>query len=189
MRALEGIKNSISRKGGTKRLQKVYERIGRLKERYPSIWRYYDIKIKHEKDIVTDILWEKTEDAHPKEGVYLIRTTLSGEDEKTVWRIYNTIREIEAAFRTLKTELKIRPVFHQKDIYSESHIFGGIMALITTTMETRKGKTVYLKRFTKPIQKVQQIYHVLGLEDRAFWQKKSVFTKMEKSNSQPPDTA
>ncbi|HQE81145.1 MAG TPA: hypothetical protein PK444_10635, partial [Syntrophorhabdaceae bacterium] len=52
-----------------------------------------------------------------------------------------------------------------------------------------KGKTVYLKRFTKPIQKVQQIYHVLGLEDRAFWQKKSVFTKMEKSNSQPPDTA
>lgn len=218
--ALEGIKNSISRKGGTKRLQKVYERIGRLKERYPSIWRYYDIKIKHEKDIVTDILWEKTEDAHPKEGVYLIRTTLSGEDEKTVWKIYNTIREIEAAFRTLKTELKIRPVFHQKDIYSESHIFGGIMAytvvntirhnlkahgihdswsnivrtmstqkLVTTTMETRKGKTVYLKRFTKPIQKVQQIYHVLGLEDRAFWQKKSVFTKMEKTNSQPPDTA
>jgi transposase len=45
-----------------------------------------------------------------------------------MWEIYNTVREIESTFRCLKTDLDIRPVFHQKDINSEAHLFIGILA-------------------------------------------------------------
>ena len=45
------------------------------------------------------------------EGVYFLRTNLQEKDEKTMWNIYNTIREIEATFRTLKSDLSLRPIF------------------------------------------------------------------------------
>lgn len=125
---LESIRKGIGRIGGVKRLEKVYERIGRLKERYPSVHEYYEIKVESQDGIVTGISWNKKEYAGKNNGVYFIRTTLSNKDEASVWKIYNTIREIESTFRVLKSDLRMRPVFHQKDIYSEAHIYGSILA-------------------------------------------------------------
>ena len=62
------------------------------------------------------------------EGVYFLRTNLQEKDEKTMWNIYNTIREIEATFRTLKSDLSLRPIFHQKDENSMAHLFLSILA-------------------------------------------------------------
>ena len=77
----------------------------------------------------TDITWVKNP-VLPKqgEGIYFIRTSLSGKDENTIWTIYNTLTEIEATFRCLKTDLALRPVFHQYDENIESHLFLGLLA-------------------------------------------------------------
>jgi hypothetical protein len=215
---LEEIKSGIKKKGGVKKRDKVSERIGRLKEKYPSVWRLYEIKIKSKRGIVEEISWNKKE-GNQREGVYFIRTTFKEKDEKIIWKIYNYIREIESAFRTLKTDLKIRPIEHQKDIYSESHIYGSLLAyqvantirhnlkiqgihddwsnivrimnsqkMITTAMKTRSGRTIYLKKISKPQEEVNKIYQALRYKDKPFWQKKSVLPKNENPTLSTPDT-
>jgi len=128
---LDNIKAVLSKKGGTKKYTKVWERIGRLKERYSTANKHYTIEVeaddKQEKAL--DVTWKKTP-LKPKssEGIYFIRTSLSRTDEKTLWSIYNTLTEIEATFRVLKTDLSLRPVFHQTDQNVEAHLFLGLLA-------------------------------------------------------------
>lgn len=125
---LSQIKDSLDKKSGVKKQEKVWERIGRLKAKYPSIRRYYDIDIEaNEKGIVTHIIW-KQKPRENKEGYYLLRTTLDQKDEQVQWTIYNTIREIEATFRTLKTDLDLRPVYHKTDGAAMAHLHLGLLA-------------------------------------------------------------
>ncbi|HEX8676511.1 MAG TPA: IS1634 family transposase [Segetibacter sp.] len=125
---LTHIKEGISKKGGIKKQQKVWERIGRLKAKYSSIHKYYNIEVKvGEKDIATDIKWsQKT--IEKQEGNYLLRTNLNENDEHTKWTIYNTIREIEATFRVLKTDLDLRPIYHKTDAAAMAHLHLGLLA-------------------------------------------------------------
>jgi len=144
---LENIKKSLAKKGGTKKLEKVWERIGRLKERYPSANKHYEITVKpdNENDKAADIIWKRKALKPRKEhGVYFLRTSLKKTDEQTLWEIYNTLTEIEATFRVLKTDLSLRPVFHQKDIHTESHINLGILAyqLVSTIRHQLKKKNI-----------------------------------------------
>ncbi len=142
---LQGIREGIEKKGGIKRIEKVYERIGRLKERYPSVNRYYEVEVKGEGGVAKEISWRKVLDGRGRQGVYFIRTTFKEKDEKTVWDIYNTIREIEASFRTLKTDLKVRPIHHQRDYSSEAHIYGSILAytIVNSIRAQLKGKGIH----------------------------------------------
>ena len=127
-RGLESIKASLTKKSGIKRQEKVWERIGRLKEQYPSIHRHYDIQVEADKKgIVTGITW-KQKPVEKKEGQYLLRTNLNEQDERTQWTIYNIIREVEATFRMLKTDLNLRPIFHKKDDAAMAHLHLGLLA-------------------------------------------------------------
>jgi len=128
---LEAVKRGIEKKGGTKTVEKVYERIGRIKERNRRANRYYEIEIKAENGKVKEFNWRKKEQLERDSrdsGVYFIRTNYQAKDEKELWEAYNTIREVESAFRCLKTDLKLRPNFHQKDEYVEAHINLGLLA-------------------------------------------------------------
>lgn len=156
---IQKISDSIHKKSGVKQLDKVYERIGRAKQKYPSIARYFDIEIeskpyiqekKIQKDkgqdrnkkqdnqaveikkpqIVTSIKWSiKTDvDINARSGVYFLRTTLESDNEELLWQSYNIIREIEATFRVLKTDLDLRPIYHQKDENTMAHLHLGILA-------------------------------------------------------------
>jgi len=58
---------------------------------------------------------KKGEDPDKKSGIYFLRTSLNGKDEKTLWTIYNIICEIEYTFRALKTDLDLRPIYHKSD--------------------------------------------------------------------------
>jgi transposase len=60
--------------------------------------------------------------------VYFLRTSLSMENEETIWRCYNTIREIESSFRCLKTDLDLRPIYHKSDEATMAHLHLGILA-------------------------------------------------------------
>jgi transposase len=128
---IESIHEGISKKGGTKKLTKVYERIGRLKEKYPSTHNYYDITVTDNgKGLATSICCKhKTgEDTDKQSGIYFLRTSLMDNDEKTLWDIYNIIREIEYTFRVLKTDLDLRPIYHKTDDASMAHLNLGILA-------------------------------------------------------------
>lgn len=118
----------ITKKGGVKKFSKVWERIGRLKQKYPSIHKYYEIGVeKNDIDIATSVTW-KTKPIENREGQYLLRTSLNEKDEHTQWTIYNTIREVEYTFRVLKTDLDLRPVFHKTDGASMAHLHLGLLA-------------------------------------------------------------
>jgi len=115
---LEIIKKSLSKPRGIKKTDKVQQRIGRAKQKYPSIHHLYNIHLDIDSSIqiVKNLFWqkdiEKAGEAENKVGVYFLRTNLEGPDEALEWMIYNTIREIEATFRVLKTDLDLRPIYH-----------------------------------------------------------------------------
>jgi len=128
---IQGIQEGIQKKGGTKKIDKVYERIGRLKQKYPSVHKYYDIIVSDDGNgTVTGIRYcHKTgEDPDKQAGIYFLRTSLTGTDEKTLWDIYNIIREVEYTFRVLKSDLDLRPIYHKTDSASMAHLQLGILA-------------------------------------------------------------
>ncbi len=142
---IQSISQGINKKGGTKRIDKVYERIGRLKQKYPSVHRYYDISLEDDGNGIATAIscsHKKGEDTEKKEGIYFLRTTMDETDEQTLWSIYNTIREIEYTFRVLKTDLDLRPIYHKTDDASMAHLNLGILAywLVSTIRYQLKQK-------------------------------------------------
>ena len=146
----EGIHNintGVNTKRGTKKLDKVHERIGRLKQKYPSVHKYYDITVTDNgQGTATGVsCTHKTgDDPDKKEGIYFLRTSLDEKDEKTLWFIYNVIREIESTFRVLKTDLDLRPIYHKTDDASMAHLHLGLLAywLVSTIRHQLKQKGV-----------------------------------------------
>lgn len=131
---LQKIHTALHRKGGVKKLDKVHQRIGRAKEKYPSVQHYYTITVRSDAktNLATEIAWQKDQTKHREKneslGIYFLRTNLNVQDEIIVWNIYNTIREIENAFRTLKTDLDLRPIYHKNDDATMAHLHLGILA-------------------------------------------------------------
>ena len=131
---LQKIHTAIHRKGGIKKIDKVHQRIGRAKEKYPSVQQYYNIEVSQDKatQMATNISWQKDETRHEDKtnhlGIYFLRTNLNVQDEVVVWNIYNTIREIENTFRTLKTDLDLRPIYHKNDGATMAHLHVGLLA-------------------------------------------------------------
>jgi len=144
---IQNIQEGISKKGGTKKLSKVYERIGRLKQKYPSVHLWYDINVSDDgKGTATSInCHHKTgEYDNNQSGVYFLRTSIMGLDEHVFWSIYNVIREIEYTFRVLKTDLDLRPIYHKTDETSMAHLNLGILAycLVATIRYQLKQKGI-----------------------------------------------
>ena len=127
---LEKIRTSLSKKHGTKKVDKVNERIGRAKGKYPSVAKYYDISYTEDGGTVTSLAWKLKDDFQPdqKAGVYFLQTNLDGKDSRTVWTIYNILKEVESSFRCMKSDLNLRPVFHKNDIPCLAHLHLGVLA-------------------------------------------------------------
>jgi len=117
-------RQGLDLKGGTKRYDKVIERVGRLKEKFKLVSHGYNVSI--EKDSQTDnasnISWsrKKTENTS---GVYCLRTNRKDLNEQQIWDIYTMLTDIEDAFRCMKSELGLRPIYHQKERRCDGHIF------------------------------------------------------------------
>lgn len=100
---------------------------------YPSIAKFYEVtytRSTKNTEQMSDLTWHirVPEDMDRNSGVYFLRTNVTTLDEKTTWDYYNLIREIECTNRQLKTDLNLRPIFHQKDENSEAHLFFGLLA-------------------------------------------------------------
>ena len=113
---------------GTKPAE-VAESIGRLKERYSRVARYYHMVYDSEKKTFQYHLDEaKRKQAEKLDGSYLLKTDRQDLTADEAWRIYTLLTRAEAAFRTLKSPLRERPVFHHKEGRVEGHIFLCVLA-------------------------------------------------------------
>lgn len=195
---LQSIKDAFSKKGGTKKTEKVWERIGRAKEKHKHVSARYKISVENQAGKAIDMKWEFVENKIKQDksrGVYFIRTNHDTTSESKLWDVYNTIREVEATFRGLKTDLNIRPVHHQNDDRIDAHMYLTILAYqlvntirhmlknnginhgwknIVRIMSTQKiqtiqiptdKKVIYLRKPSKPINEVQQIYSATRCEN------------------------
>src|SRR5574344_1447376 len=131
---LQKAKESLTKKNGTKNYERVIERVGRARQKYPSISKYYVIDYiaddpENPKNM-TDIQWHIAvpENVDKQSGIYFLRTNVPTFDEKTTWDYYNLTREIECTNRQLKTDLNLRPVHHKKDDRSDAHLFLGLLS-------------------------------------------------------------
>lgn len=127
-------RNGLTAKGGTKRYDKVVERIGRALGRYPSVSKYYQIdyiRSGENPEHMADIRWQikiNQEEVEQRFGTYFLRTNVATLDERSTWDYYNLIREIETSNRQLKTDLELRPIYHQRDDNSDAHLFFGLLS-------------------------------------------------------------
>jgi len=95
--------------------------------------QHYEITVATDPDgkRVTAITWVKRikpGSAAAHLGVYCLRTTLVDQDDATLWRTYIMLTELESVFRSLKTDLGLRPVFHRIDRCVEAHWFISVLA-------------------------------------------------------------
>ncbi|MCX6159713.1 MAG: IS1634 family transposase [Ignavibacteriae bacterium] len=209
---LQNMESSLHKKGGTKKIEKVYERLGRIKERYPSANKHYHVEINSDGKFATAIKWTRLETTpKPTDGVYFLRTSNTSLSEKDIWNIYNTLTQIEATFRILKTDLHLRPVFHILDEHADAHIHLGIVAymvvsairyqlkknnihhdwqnivrimntqkMIVSTVKDDGDQFLMIKKCTKPIPEVLEIYQAMNYKQTPFRMKKYVLPQRTK---------
>jgi hypothetical protein len=176
------------------------QRLGRAKQRFARAAQHYEITVSTDPQgqHVTAIAWVKSikpgsAAAHP--GVYCLRTTLLDQDNATLWRTYIMLTELESVFRSLKTDLGLRPVFHRIDRRVEGHLFISVLAYhfvhtlrlqlkaqgihdswgtlrqtmatqrrVTVTLQRRDGRTVHVRKATRPKPRHQTLGSILKLE-------------------------
>ena len=129
---MQKVKDSLAKKNGTKKYERVIERVGRIRQKYPSISKYYviDYVADDKSKNMTDIKWRIAvpENVDRDSGIYFLRTNVATLDEKTTWDYYNCTRDLECSNRQLKTDLSLRPIYHKKDDRSDAHLFLGLLS-------------------------------------------------------------
>jgi transposase len=108
-------------------------KLGEAKGRYPAAWRLIDIQLPEPTKEGNATLGfalnrQKLRQARRREGRYLLRTNLCGREPAELWEFYIQLVEIEAAFKNLKNDLALRPIFHQLEHRIEAHIFVAFIA-------------------------------------------------------------
>lgn len=124
------LKDGLNKPRSLKKIIPVHEKVGRIKKQFSKVSKLYKISYKEDvkKGVITDITWELQKEKESPPGEYFLRYSKENISEKEIWDTYNMTRDVEATFRCLKTDLDIRPIFHQKDAYIEPHIWLGIVA-------------------------------------------------------------
>lgn len=189
----------LSKPRGTTDVAKIMERLGRAKQRYARAAQHYQVALSTDDSgtRVHAITWTKrikpgSAAAHP--GVYCLRTTLVDWDDATLWRTYTMLTDLESVFRSLKTDLGLRPVFHRIEPRVEGHLFISVLAYhfvhmlrlqlkaqgiddawqtlretmaseqrVSATLQRRDGRTVHVRKATRPEPRHLKINTILGL--------------------------
>lgn len=125
---------------------KIREAIGRLKERYPRVARYYTISYDAE---AHRFAWQENADkkklAELLDGAYLLKTSRRDMTDEEVWKTYSLLTRVEAAFRSMKSPLAERPIFHHLKERVQAHIFLCVLAyhLLVSVEKTLRDADLY----------------------------------------------
>jgi hypothetical protein len=119
-------------------------RIGAAKKDAGRAFGFVRIHLPQEGEAVTPQTFmfqldkDKLQKAELRDGHYLLRSNLVGEDAAVLWELYLQLTQIEAAFRTLKSELGLRPIYHQLENRVEAHILVAFLAYaLSVTLKQR----------------------------------------------------
>jgi len=142
---LKKISEGLSKPRFTKKRDAINERIGRLKEKCKRVSSHYrlEMTVDETKDLVTSLTWHYEPLQNSKQtdpGVYKLRTSLTDWDDETLWRTYTMLTDLESVFRSLKSELGMRPVYHQKEDRCDGHLFITVIAYQAVQLIRRKLK-------------------------------------------------
>jgi transposase len=122
--ALKRLEKSIAT-GRLKDRNKMERRLGKIQARHPSVNDLYQVSVRDTAEGVR-LFWQMREDRkswrEAREGAYLLRTNLRAETAEQLWSKYMQLSEAEASFRALKSELSIRPLFHQLEPRVKAHV-------------------------------------------------------------------
>ena len=172
--ALNNLHTGLSKKGTTKNYAKVLERLGRIKEKYARAAQHYEVTVTpdDQRDKAISINWKRVEKAnsqasHP--GVYCLRTNLTDWNEETLWRTYTMLTDLESVFRSLKSELGLRPIYHRKEERVNGHIFITLIAyhLVQTLRYQLKAEHINdsWQTIRRRMENQQRITVILRRED------------------------
>ena len=104
-------------------------KLGAAKGQHPAAWRLVNVTIQSENEaMVFSLRKDRLRERMRREGRYLLRTNLTDNDPEKMWKLYMQLVQVEEAFKNLKGDLAIRPVYHQKEKRIEAHIFMAFIA-------------------------------------------------------------
>ena len=123
---------------------KIERQLGAIQARHPQVADLYELRV-IEKDGKLAVEWQARPERRTwqqvREGAYLLRTNLPAADPQQLWTSYIQLTEAEAAFRALKSELHVRPIFHQLEHRTKPHVLVAFLgyALWVTLKHLLKG--------------------------------------------------
>jgi len=122
--ALQRLQKTIAT-GRLKDRHKMERRLGKIQARHPQVNDLFEVALRDTPEGVR-LVWEMQEERKAwrdlREGAYLLRTNLPAGSAELLWSNYMQLTEAEASFRALKSELSIRPLFHQKEPRVKAHV-------------------------------------------------------------------
>ena len=119
--------------------EELLMKLGAARSKAPAAWRLVDIEIDKERPSFSFALnRKKLRTIWRREGCYLLRTNLTENDPAQLWQYYTQLVAVEEAFRNLKGDLAIRPIFHHDEKRIEAHIFIAFLAYCMQITLTRR---------------------------------------------------
>ncbi|MCX8497899.1 MAG: IS1634 family transposase, partial [Caulobacteraceae bacterium] len=139
-RQLKGIWKRLTQlKTMTQSREDLLMRLGAARAKYPAGWRLVSVKVdKTDASFTFSLNRSKLRRVRSREGRYLLRTNLEGDDPALLWQYYIQLVAVEQAFKDLKGDLAIRPIFHQREPRIEAHIFIAFLAYALFITLTRQ---------------------------------------------------
>ena len=137
-------------------------RLGRLEERWPNAWAY----LKKVELTDAELIWrwdrKKLRNAWLQQGTYLLRTNATQQAPEHFWRQYLQLTEAEAVFRTFKSELNLRPIWHRIQHRVEAHILVAFLGYCLWVALKQKLKAAATG--LTPAQALHQLKQILLVE-------------------------
>src|SRR6202451_3809430 len=169
--------------------EELLMKLGAARAKARAAWRLVDVTVPPEGPTFNFTLDRaKLRQVRRREGRYLLRTNLTGKDPAELWRFYIQLVEIEAAFKTMKDDLQLRPIYHQLEQRVEAHIFVAFLAyclhvtlrarlkplavldkfaavqILDVHFPTTDGRTLILSRYTELTAEQKLLVHQLKLD-------------------------
>jgi transposase len=143
-KALKSLEKTITT-GRLKDRNKMERRLGKIQARHPQVNDLYDVELRETAEGVR-LFWQIQQDRkawrESREGAYLLRTNLEAQTAEELWTKYMQLTEAEAAFRALKSELSIRPLFHQKEPRVKAHVMVAFLGVTLQHLLKRRAAIV-----------------------------------------------
>ena len=206
-RDLGALNEGLSRPRTQKDPDKIWQRIGRLREKSRGVGQHYDIAVATDEsgERAVAVTFRRKPVAgtmltHP--GVYCLRSNETDWSEERLWRTFTLLTDVEAVFRSLKSELGLRPIHHRKPRRAEGHLFITVIAYqlvqvirtrlaergdgpirtaswttlkrilggrqrVTATFKRADGRTLHVRKATRPEPQQKAILDALGIASSA----------------------